>query len=247
MFPTSGSFAWTLVAAVSSHRTTTSLTRRRDWATRATSASVSAASVVHFWTPSHGETCRTAEATRGHYGRVHAVPGGVLLADPAITTEPRGLTDTQSRPVDLFTTGAVPGRSAALDVCVASSSAAAARGDVAQAASDRNTTHYRREIPDLRAQGKVYRPLVWTADGRPHRAVTRTLQYAAATAACRNGQQMSAKALQHCWKQKKTNCTSPTQGSHDTSSPHQHTSKRTMVTRRAVRQSPWSLGSCTPT
>ena len=35
---------------------------------------------------------------------------------------------------DLFTTDAVPGRSAALDVCVVSSSAAAARGDAAQAA-----------------------------------------------------------------------------------------------------------------
>ena len=39
------------------------------------------------------------------------------LADPGITTEPRGLTETQSRLADLFTTAAVPGRSAGLDVC----------------------------------------------------------------------------------------------------------------------------------
>ena len=44
---------------------------------------------------------------------------------------------------DIFTTGGVPGRSAALDVCVASSTAAAARGDAAQAAFDREVSHYR--------------------------------------------------------------------------------------------------------
>ena len=49
------------------------------------------------------------------------------LADPGITTEPRGLTASQSRPADIFTIDAVPGRSAALDVCVTSSIAAAAR------------------------------------------------------------------------------------------------------------------------
>ena len=95
----------------------------------------------------HGETCSTAEATRGH------VLGGLRLADPGLTTEPRGLTATQSRPADLFTTTAVPGRSAALDVCVASSNAAAARGDAAQAAYDRKLSSYRQEIPDLRNQG----------------------------------------------------------------------------------------------
>ena len=78
----------------------------------------------------HGDTCSTAEATRGHYACVHAVLG----------------------------------RSAALDVCVASSNAAA-RGDAAQAAFDRQTSRNCREIPDLRAQGIVYRSSVWIADG----------------------------------------------------------------------------------
>ena len=42
---------------------------------------------------------------------VHAVLGGLRLSDPGITTEPRGLAGTQSRPADLFTAAAVPGRS----------------------------------------------------------------------------------------------------------------------------------------
>ena len=146
-----------------------------------------------------GETCSTAETTRGH-ACVHAVVCGLKLADPCITTEARGLTATQSRPADIFTTAAVPGRSAALDVCVASSIAAAARGDAVQASFDRKLSNHRNEIPDLRNQGIHYRPLVWTADGRTHPAVTRTLQYAGDIASSRNGRQMSAKSLQRRWK-----------------------------------------------
>ena len=60
--------------------------------------------------------------------------------------------------------------------------------------------HYRDEISELRNQGIYYRPLAWRADGRPHPAVTRTLQHAADIASGRNGQQMSAKSLQRRWK-----------------------------------------------
>ena len=144
----------------------------------------------------HGETCSTTEATRGHYACVHAVVCGL-----GITTESRRLTASQSWPADMFTAAAVPGRSAALDVCVASSdAAAAAAGDAAQAASPRKLSHYRDEISELRDQNFHFRPLVWTADGRPHPAVTRTLQYAADVASSRNGQQMSAKSLQRRWE-----------------------------------------------
>ena len=37
-----------------------------------------------------GETCSTAEATRGHYACVHAVVCGMKLADLGITTETGG-------------------------------------------------------------------------------------------------------------------------------------------------------------
>ena len=50
----------------------------------------------------HAETCSTAEATRGHYACVHAVVCGVKLADPGITTEPRGPTASQSRVADVL-------------------------------------------------------------------------------------------------------------------------------------------------
>ena len=108
----------------------------------------------------------------------------------------QGLTAPQSRQADIFTTAAVPGRSAALDVCVASSIAVAARGDAAQAGFDRKLAHYRNEVGDLIQRNIHYRPLVW----RPHAAVTRTLQYAADIASSRNGQHLSAKSLHRRWK-----------------------------------------------
>ena len=48
---------------------------------------------------------------------------------------------------------------------------------------------------------KAFTTALWTADGRPHPAGTRTLQHAAHIASNRNGQQMSAKSLQRKWKQ----------------------------------------------
>ena len=143
----------------------------------------------------HGESCSTAEATRGHYACVHAVLGGLKLADQESPRNPRGLTEAQSRLADLFTTGAVPGRSAALDVCVASSNAAAARGDAAQAAFDRKISQCRRRIPVLFVRGSFTAP--WC---RQQTVAPSSLQYAADIAACRDGHQMSAKALQHRWK-----------------------------------------------
>ena len=82
---------------------------------------------------------------------------------------------------------------------MASSSAAAARGDAAQAVFERTTAHDRREIPDLRAQGIVYCSLVWTADGRPHQShepwsMQQTSRRAAVV------QQISTTSLQHRWK-----------------------------------------------
>ena len=148
----------------------------------------------------HSECCATAEATRGHYACVRVVVNGLKLADPAVRTEVRGLTNTTSRPADILTVAAVPGRSAALDVCVASPNASGAAGDAAAAAFRRKLRRYRNEIPQLRAAGIVFRPLVWTADGRPHPAVTRTLAFAAEQASSRSEQNPEARALLARWR-----------------------------------------------
>jgi hypothetical protein len=148
---------------------------------------------------SHSETCAIGEATRGHYAVVRAVVDGLKVADSAVTTEPRGLTSTQARPADIFTSAAVPGRSAALDVCIASPDAAGAGEDAAESAFRRKLVHYRNIIPELQAAGVAFRPLIWTADGRPHPAATRTLKYAAEAAARKRGG-VAVQGLLSRWK-----------------------------------------------
>ena len=117
---------------------------------------------------------------------VRAMMNGLKLADAAATTVPTGLTAETSRPADLLTTAAAPGRGAALDICVASSNASGASRDATESAFERKLRRDRREIPQSAAAGIMYRPLVWTASGRPHPAVTRTLRFAASQAVTGN-------------------------------------------------------------
>ena len=59
---------------------------------------------------------------------------------------------------------------------------------------------YRHEISELAAAGIAFGPMIWTADGRPHPAYIRRLQFAVQIAVTRNGQQASAAALISRWK-----------------------------------------------
>ena len=132
-------------------------------------------------------------ATRSHYVCEHALLGRLKLADPGKSPETPEV--SQSNITDRLILSPP-----LLSVCVASSHAAAAQGVAAQAFFDGTTSHSRMEIQDLRVQGVVYRPLVWTAGARPHPPVTRTILYAEDIAACLNVQQMSANAFQQRWK-----------------------------------------------
>ena len=132
MSPINGFTTCPRVRAAPFHRMTTSPTCKKDSATEPRRALANAVCVDHSETPRLSTENSAAPPTP--------------LGD--ITTEPRGLTEAQSRPADFFTTAAVPGRSAALVVCVASSTAAAAQGDAAQPAFDSKILHYRHQIPD---------------------------------------------------------------------------------------------------
>jgi hypothetical protein len=147
----------------------------------------------------HCETCSIGEATRGHYACVRAVVAGLRAADATVTTEPQGLTDTQARPADILTHAAVPGRCAALDLCIASPNAATAGADAAEAAFRRKLRHYADVIPQLHQAGIAFRPLIWSADGRPHPATTRTLKYAAERASYRGGRAIRAQDFYRKW------------------------------------------------
>ena len=74
--------------------------------------------------------------------------------------------------------------------------------------------------------------MVWTADGRPHPAVTRTLQYGAVIASSRNGQHLSAKSLHRRWEHEVT-----PKGSHGSRSSPESFSAGRVALRRHHRQS----------
>ena len=75
-----------------------------------------------------------------------------------------------------------------------------ALGDAAEAAFKRKLRHYRDIIPQLAAARISFRPLVWTAEGRPHPAATRTLRYAARLAATRGGGEAEAQGFLARWR-----------------------------------------------
>ena len=175
---------------------------------------------------------------------VHAVLWGLGLADPGITTEPRGLTETQSWLADLFTAAAVPGRSAALDVCVAPSNAAASRGDAAQAAFDRKTSHYRSPRPAC-PRHRLSSP------GLDSRRSTTPSSFPNPTVRSghRSKPQRTANVSKSPPAQMQTRNSEsppPTKSSHDTSSPTEHNSKRTVSCHLSHRQSHQPLVPSTP-
>eukprot|EP00973_Karenia_brevis_P090516 12402961-Karenia_brevis.AAC.1 len=107
----------------------------------------------------HCECCAQAESTKGHYAVVRALVEGLRLADSGVVTEPPGLTCTSMRPADILTNAALPGRSAALDVTVASPEATYAGTDAAESDFKRKLRKYKDLIPQLRAAGIAFRPM----------------------------------------------------------------------------------------
>ena len=140
----------------------------------------------------------------------------------------------KSRSADLFTAAAVPGRSAALDVCVAFPKAAA-RGGAAQAACDRKLFNYRHEIPDLRNQDIVDRP-------------PRHSNFAACSGHRVQPQRTTnvGKTTLTQMETRNSDSPPPSESSDDASSPAEPLGTSRVAPRRSHRQSSQSLGSCPP-
>ncbi len=136
---------------------------------------------------SHAFCCAKAESTRGHYKVVSAVAEGLALVDPCLQTEVRGLASTTDRPADILTTAAIPGRTTALDITVASPDAVHAGLDACASAYARKVTRYSNIIPQLSRAGITFQPMVWSTEGRPHPATTRVLEFALKAAARKHG------------------------------------------------------------
>ena len=125
---------------------------------------------------SHGLCCAKAEATRGHYAVVGALCDGVAAVDPSVQTEVHGLLPTGERPADILTSAVIPGFKAACDVTIAAPDAKAAGQDCCKTAYRRKMVRYRPHFPALRRAGIIFRPVVWSAEGRPHPSTTRLIE-----------------------------------------------------------------------
>ena len=148
---------------------------RKDSATESGWEVASADPSVPSWNNSWNtqKTCSNAAATREHHSFVHAVVYGMKLADPGIT-----LLRNPGRLI--FSPPLLSPDAVRPWACVWPSPLQRQLAEMLpQAAFDPKLSNNRNEIVELRQQGIHYRPLVWTADGRPHPAVTRTLQLSA--------------------------------------------------------------------
>jgi len=121
-------------------------------------------------TASHALCCALPEATKGHYAVRDSLLHLVHLADPSASTEvPELISDAPAlRPADIYSTAALPGGQAALDVGVCSPDAANAGDDCCAAMWERKRHHYAAHLEGMQRIGLRYVPIVFSCYGRLH-------------------------------------------------------------------------------
>ena len=138
---------------------------------------------------SHAMRCGLPEATRGHYSVRDDVLALAHLADPSAAVETAGLVPSAPtlRPADIFTSAALPGRLAALDIGISSPDASGAGQDCCDAMFARKLREYGSWLGEMESEGVTYRPMVWSAFGREHPEISAMLEAMAVQAARRRG------------------------------------------------------------
>ena len=124
---------------------------------------------------SHALCCAPGEGTRGHNEIRDEVFVITRMTDTTAEREVLRLLDTAPglRPADILTIAVVPSLSSALDIGVAAPHALHAGEDCCETMRVRKIHHYRNHFEDLRLQGIVYTPLIWSCWGREHEVARR--------------------------------------------------------------------------
>ena len=143
---------------------------------------------------SHALCCAPGEGTRGHNKIRDELFAVTRMADTTAEREVLGLLDTAPglRPADILTNAFVPALSSALDIGVAAPHAVHAGDDCCEAMRLRKIRHYQDHLEDLRLQGIIYTPLIWSFWGREHEDTTKVLRQIARVAARRRGDKYEA-------------------------------------------------------
>ena len=140
---------------------------------------------------SHALSCIGAlgESTRGHNRSRDSLLNLVHLADSSAETEVSGLIPDAPtlRPADIFTSAALPGCQAALDIGIMSPDATGAGADCCEAMFQRKLGTYESYLPQLEAQGIQYKPVVFSCYGRLHPEAASIIEAVSKQAARRRG------------------------------------------------------------
>ena len=141
-----------------------------------------------------------ANAVVGHNDVRNELHVAARSCDPSAEIEPLGLIPSHPtlRPADVFTSAALPGRLAALDVGVTSPDAAGAGADCTVSMVATKQSNYSAHKAELEREGIEYLPVVWSAYGRPHPDASRVLLTLARTTARRRGE-ASFRGLARRW------------------------------------------------
>jgi hypothetical protein len=144
----------------------------------------------------HIFTCAGGEATKGHTRVRDIVHDLALQADPAAETEPVALAASQPtlRPADVLCTMGGAGQLVAIDVGITHPQSADGDIDACSLYYNKKLAKYAKIIPELEAQGILYKPMIWSSWGRPHEETVVLLRRLSERAARRKGL-VSGKAL----------------------------------------------------
>ena len=137
----------------------------------------------------HCLNCAPGRSTHGHNEVRDVILKAALLGDSIACSEPGGLipSDPLLRPADVLTTAALPGRSAALDLGVASPFAAGAGDDYCDTMHQRKMAKYEPYFEELAMEGIHYVPVIFSAFGRPHPQASVVMNNLASIAARKRG------------------------------------------------------------
>ena len=121
-------------------------------------------------TASHALCCASSEGIHGHYTTRDAILQLTHLADPNASTEVPELISSAPvlRPADIYSSAAVPGSMAALDVGICSPDASGAGLDCCDTMWRKKRDRYAAYHEEMRYRGIVYCPLVISYYGRWH-------------------------------------------------------------------------------
>jgi hypothetical protein len=144
----------------------------------------------------HVFTCARGEATKGHTRVKNIIHDLALQADPAAETEPVALAATHPllRPADILCTIGGAGQLVAIDVGVTLPQSADGEADACSLYHDKKLAKYARILPELERQGIAYKPMIFSAWGRPHSEASVLIRRLAERAARRRGM-TSGKAI----------------------------------------------------